>query len=200
MGNQEELLNQKIKDCTFCCIDFETTGLTPERDEIIEIGAIKSTGFDLGERFETLLKPSRRIPIKITKITGIDMDMVMDKPTLLEIRNAFLNFLNGCILVEHSRRMFDLKFFKYHFKPEKTYFFINNLEMAKRLFPTWGCYDLISVAKNLSINIEITSHHKAIDDAKITMLCLIKFLRILGARGYYCISDIHKEGLIHVLK
>jgi len=200
MGSQGELLSQRIEESTFCCIDFETTGLDPERDEIIEIGAVKSKYFDLLDRFETLLRPIKRIPIKITKLTGIDMDMVMDKPTLLEVRNDFLEFLNGHILVEHSRGLFDLRFFKYHFKPEKTYFYINNLEIAKRLFPMWERYNLISVAKKLNINVENTSHHKAIDDAKVTMLCLIRFFKTLNERGYHYISDIHKEGLLHVLK
>lgn len=192
----KQVLNQKLEDLTFCCIDFETTGLNPNKHEIIEIGAIKCKNFKLGERFTTLIQPSREIPVKITKITGINMDMLIDKPTIDEIRNDFLKFLEDCILVEHSKNLFDVKFLRYHFNLNKPCYYINTLELSKKIAPKIRRYNLISVAQAFDINIEIARHHKAIDDAKLTALLLIKLLRIFKEKWDYKFSDFLKLKII----
>ncbi len=198
--SEKKLLEMRIRDCPFCCIDFETTGLNYQKDEIIEIGAVKSKNFNLEERFETLIRPSKKIPLEITKITGINNDAVMGEPSISDIRSEFLKFLDDCVLVEHSLRLFDLKFLKHHFQPNKVYFYMNNLKLAKNLYPNWRSYKLISVANNLDIDIKDIYHHKAVDDAKVTMLCLVKMLSIFEKMGYYYVSNFYEGGLINVLK
>ena len=60
----------------------ETTGLDPERDEIIELAMVPFTyGLDgqvyaVGEPFQRLREPGKPIPPEITAITGIDDAMV----------------------------------------------------------------------------------------------------------------------------
>src|SRR5664279_628237 len=63
-------------------IDFETTGLDPTRDEIIEVAALK---FRYSERdeitsvadtFQAFNEPSAPIPAQITELTGISDAMV----------------------------------------------------------------------------------------------------------------------------
>ncbi|SJM62642.1 DNA polymerase III epsilon subunit [Brevundimonas diminuta 3F5N] len=63
-------------------VDVETTGLDPEKDEIIELAMVPFTyGSDgriteVGEAFEGLRQPAEPIPAHITAITGIDDTMV----------------------------------------------------------------------------------------------------------------------------
>jgi DNA polymerase III epsilon subunit-like protein len=63
-------------------LDTETTGLDPARDEIIELAMVPFTYgldgeiYDVGDPFEGLRQPSKRIPPEITQITGIDDAMV----------------------------------------------------------------------------------------------------------------------------
>lgn len=63
-------------------VDVETTGLDPEKDEIIELAMVPFTyGSDgriteVGEAFEGLRQPAEPIPTHITAITGIDDAMV----------------------------------------------------------------------------------------------------------------------------
>ena len=63
-------------------VDVETTGLDPERHEIIELAMIPFTYaldgriFAVGESFQRLRQPARPIPAEITAITGIDDAMV----------------------------------------------------------------------------------------------------------------------------
>jgi DNA polymerase III subunit epsilon len=67
------------------CVDTETTGLDPARDEIIELAMVPFTyGLDgqvyaVGEPFQQLREPSKPIPPEVTAITGIDDAMVAGK-------------------------------------------------------------------------------------------------------------------------
>ena len=46
---------------SYVCFDLETTGLSPERDEIIEIGAVKVVEGKGVDRFMHFVKPNASI-------------------------------------------------------------------------------------------------------------------------------------------
>jgi DNA polymerase III subunit epsilon len=77
--------------------DLETTGLNPERHEIIEIGAIKvNRDSDVHQTFQALVKPVKRIPKKITEITGITQAMVTeDGEPAEQVLRDFHEFYRG---------------------------------------------------------------------------------------------------------
>ena len=58
--------------------DIETTGFNPFKNEIIEIAAVDNAG----NKFEELIKPSKFIPKKITEITNISNEMVINKKSV----------------------------------------------------------------------------------------------------------------------
>ena len=68
----------------YCVVDIETTGLSPQCDEIIEIAAIKYSNGKMVDSFQSLLQP---LPFEdegntcyvddfITKLTGITNQML----------------------------------------------------------------------------------------------------------------------------
>lgn len=57
-------------------LDTETTGFG-NADDIIEVAAVTPRGETL---IDCLIRPSRRIPYEITRLTGISNDMVADSP------------------------------------------------------------------------------------------------------------------------
>ena len=96
---------------TFVVVDVETTGLDPGRHEIIEIGAIKiNRGSNEHKSLTALVKPSRKIPKKITKITGITQKMVdNDGEELDSVIIDFLDFFEEYRLVAYNAP-FDMAF------------------------------------------------------------------------------------------
>jgi ATP-dependent DNA helicase DinG len=80
---------------TFIALDFETTGLSPEFDTIIEIGAIR---FDAGvetARYSTLVNPKRQVSPEISQLTGISNQDLLSAPSLDAVRKDFARFLTS---------------------------------------------------------------------------------------------------------
>ena len=67
---------------TFVTLDLETTGLEPDRDAIIEVGAIKFKGERVEAEFSTLVNPGRKLTPFITRLTGITDAMLVNAPRL----------------------------------------------------------------------------------------------------------------------
>ena len=100
-------------------LDFETSGLNPYHDDIIEIGA-KVMGEE--ETFETLVKPKsgKRIEYKITEITGISPKLLYREGA--HWKNAYAAFYNWLmdhlklgetnVIVSHNGEGFDFIFLK----------------------------------------------------------------------------------------
>ena len=87
-----ELLEKLDLSC-FVAFDFETTGLDPYGDKIIEIAAIRFKDGVIADRFVHLLNPERNIPPLITEITGISDSMVRAAPTEEMIIDDLLDFI-----------------------------------------------------------------------------------------------------------
>lgn len=66
---------------SYCVVDLETTGLSPDWDDIIEIGAIKFLHGEEVDRFQTLVNRPY-IPAFITELTGITLGMLKDAPRI----------------------------------------------------------------------------------------------------------------------
>ncbi|HEX6796693.1 MAG TPA: 3'-5' exonuclease, partial [Ktedonobacterales bacterium] len=63
-------------------IDLETTGLHPEHDAIIEIGAVKFAGGQLVETFESFVACANPIPYRVRRLTGISAAQLRGAPPL----------------------------------------------------------------------------------------------------------------------
>ena len=171
-------------------IDFETTGLNPYHDEIIEF-AIKKNNTEL--KIENLVKPTRTIliPEKITEITGITSDMIFNNANVISnikaVENMF-TFLgehydgNGYIyLVAHNGIRFDFVFFKelvnnyllhknselkdieiFDIYPKIRY--IDSLDVARKMVPHLYSYSQKNLCK--IFNIVQNNAHRAIGDVE----------------------------------
>ena len=96
-------------DGTYVVFDLETTGFSPIQDKIIEIGAVKVERGVITERFSTFVNPKIPIPFKITQLTSITDDMVVDAETIDVVLPKFLDFIGDAVLVAHNAG-FDVSF------------------------------------------------------------------------------------------
>jgi DNA polymerase-3 subunit epsilon/ATP-dependent DNA helicase DinG len=155
-------------------IDIETTGLSPDRDAIIEIGAVKFKGHRVEDEWTTLVNPGRHIPEFITGLTGISDTEVRNAPSLMKVAPDLDAFVGDAPVVGHNVR-FDLSFlqrlglFEYNDV-------IDTYELASVLMPTASRYNLGSLGKQLGILLPAT--HRALDDARVTMAAFNRLLEM----------------------
>ncbi|MDO8691011.1 MAG: exonuclease domain-containing protein, partial [Dehalococcoidia bacterium] len=60
----------------YVSLDLETTGLNPQAEAILEIGAVKFRSGEASETWHTFVDPKRPIPPYIQALTGITDEMV----------------------------------------------------------------------------------------------------------------------------
>ncbi|MCF7806339.1 MAG: DUF3820 family protein [Simkaniaceae bacterium] len=92
----------KLENATFVCIDCESTGLDPKKDEIIEIAIIE---FQLSQhlnQFESLVCPPCEIPQDSIEIHHITQDMVQGKPPIKDVLPHVLKIAAQHIIVGHN--------------------------------------------------------------------------------------------------
>ena len=99
----------------YAITDIETTGGLYNRDRIIEIAIIVTDGHSIIDEFQSLVHPERSIPHSITRITGINDEMVEDSPKFYEIAKNIVEIMDGCVFVAHNVK-FDYGFIKQEFK------------------------------------------------------------------------------------
>ena len=99
------------KDLLF--FDIETTGFSPEKNRIIEIGAVKVKDGKITDKFSTFINPDVPIPFDIEQLTGINDSMVLDAPRIDIVLPQFLEFCRGCAMVAHNAA-FDIGFITYN--------------------------------------------------------------------------------------
>ena len=99
---------QVLRD-SYVVFDIETTGFSPVKNRIIEIGAVKVVEGKIVDRFSTFVNPRVPIPFRIEQLTSINDEMVMDAPGIEEVLPEFLKFCEGTIFVAHNAN-FDMSF------------------------------------------------------------------------------------------
>ena len=168
----------------FVVLDLETTGLSPLTDEIIEIGAVRAKlDSENHATFQTFVKPSRKIPRRITEITGITQEMVdQDGIPISEALTQFVKFIGDLPLVTFNAE-FDIGFLCNAAKREKIS--INNrytcaLKRARRAWPGLPSYRLGELAK--MGNLQTSDAHRALGDSIRALIVFTSATSRLGQK------------------
>ncbi|MCR4907405.1 MAG: PolC-type DNA polymerase III [Lachnospiraceae bacterium] len=176
--------NPKLSDA-FVVFDLETTGLSPVKHKIIEIGAVRIEGGVITERFNEFVNPEVPIPFRIQNLTGIRDKMVQDADLISEVLPRFLEFSKGAVMVAHNAS-FDISFVKHNAKELGLPFdkmVLDTLELSRTLLTDLNRHTLDRVAEALGVSLE--NHHRAVDDAAATGEIFIKLSEILRKRGIF---------------
>lgn len=95
----------------YTVVDIETTGLNATNDAIIEIAAVKVKNHEVVKTFSELINPLRPISNFITKLTGINDEMVEECESIDMILPQFLDFIEDDKILGHNIN-FDLSFLR----------------------------------------------------------------------------------------
>lgn len=153
---------------SYIAFDLETTGLSPETDQIIEIGALKVVDGKVAERFMEFVKPDQPISEKITEITGITNEMVSGARKTETIIHDFVNFCEDYVLIGHNI-MFDYKFCKIYAEKYGHPFDkkgIDTLKIARKIHKEFDSKSLGALCEHYKINNQAA--HRAYHDALAT--------------------------------
>jgi len=174
-------------------IDIETTGLSKYYHKITEIAAAKIENGKITERFQMLINPRVEIPRFITRLTGIDNEMVRDAPRIEEVLPRFLHFLGDDVFVAHNAT-FDFGFLDFNVTKHLEFGLPNKRlctrKLANRLFPHLHRRRLIDLCELFGIR--NNQAHRAFGDVEATVGVFTNIVRILGDRGIFKESDIFK--------
>jgi DNA polymerase III epsilon subunit family exonuclease len=145
-------------------IDLETTGLHPEQDAVIEIGALKFAGDEVIETFESFVAPGVAIPYRIQRLTGISLPQLKGAPTMAEVAPRLRAFLGEHPLVGHSVQ-FDAAFLRRAGLARRNPL-VDTYELASALLPGLQSYTLAAVGEALGVR--SPTYHRALADAQLS--------------------------------
>jgi DNA polymerase III subunit epsilon len=185
-------LGAPLFDVTFCVIDLETTGGSPETCGITEIGAVKLRAGECLGRFQTLVNPGVAIPPTITVLTGITQSMVLPAPRIESVLPSLLEFIGDAVIVGHNVR-FDLGFLRHALDraghPPLRNRNVDTYALAKRLVrDEVRNLKLGTLAQHFRLPNE--PNHRALDDALATGDLLHVMLERAAALGVTGLDDL----------
>jgi DNA polymerase-3 subunit epsilon/ATP-dependent DNA helicase DinG len=148
---------------TYVALDLETTGLDPEHDRIIEIGAVRfdESGREI-EAYQRLINPGREIPPFIERFTGVTNGMVADAPAVAAVAPELESFIGESRIVGHNIG-FDLNYLAREGVRLRVDA-LDTAELARYLVPRLRSHGLAEVARELEV--EAIDHHRALNDAR----------------------------------
>ena len=92
-------------------LDTETTGLNAKLgDRIIEIGCVEILSRQVAERhFHTYVNPERDVDLGATRVHGMTLDDLRQKPKFADVAKEFLDYVSGAEVLIHNAE-FDVEF------------------------------------------------------------------------------------------
>jgi DNA polymerase III epsilon subunit family exonuclease len=166
-----------LRSAAFSVVDLETTGLSPAKATIIEIGAVRIEGLRVTTRFESLVDPRRPLSPKISRLTGITDAMLAGAPSGGEALRRFRQWMGdgpgGAFVAHHAR--FDEGFVRRGLARSGLRPLIGPVLctrlLARRLAPELRRFGLDHLAEGFGIR--FSARHRALGDAEATAAALL---------------------------
>ncbi len=161
----------RVSDITFVAYDTETTGFSPAKNRILEIGAVKFRNGKVLEEKSWLINPEQTISHWAREAHGISSETLTNCPTFKDIYPEFHAFIDGCVLFAHNAR-FDVGFFReeiarngFEKDCEPT---LDTLRLFRTWWPDLPTHTIGSLTEALQINTDV--FHRALADTLYIVL------------------------------
>jgi DNA polymerase III epsilon subunit family exonuclease len=169
---------------SYVVFDLETTGLSPARDAIIQIAAMRADDreADDADVFFSYVNPSRPIPPWITHYTGITDRHVAEAPSPASVLRDFSRYVGGSTLIAHNGHRFDMRFLaaccQQHALPSRLVCYEDSIDLSRLVWGRSGVrHGLDQVLERLRIHAAGLRRH----DARTDVLLLTRALHAMWA-------------------
>jgi DNA polymerase-3 subunit epsilon len=183
-----------LAELDFAVVDVETTGWSPDKAGITEIGAVRLHRGQVVAEFTSLVNPGTPVPPSIEELTGISDQMLALAPPVTAVMPGLLAFAEGCVLTAHNAP-FDLGFLT------------AACAAAGMTWPGYPVLDTVRLARQLMITPDEVPDrklrtlavffgatalptHRALADARATAVVLGQLLRRLADRGVSTLGEL----------
>lgn len=102
MNDPDSIFTRDILSLPIAVVDVETTGLSPEKDRVIEIAIVRYNPDGSIQEWSSLVQPQRKIPLRTINIHHITDKMVDNAPLFEELTTNIYNIIDGCLFVAHN--------------------------------------------------------------------------------------------------
>lgn len=160
----------------FVSIDVETTGLSPQKSEIISIAIVRFISLEPVEALYTYIKPSMSIPPEASEINGLTDADVENAPSFEQVRDAIVDFIGDYNIVAHNI-MFDLRFLRHQgvdLEGSKRKYY-DTLELSRLYDKDADNHKLITACRYNGIMLD-SDAHTACADALACGLLFVKYV------------------------
>ncbi len=164
----------------YVVLDTETTGLDPDDGhKIIEIGCVEILNRNVtNNTFHKYINPEREIDLEASKVHGLTIGKLKEKPIFKDILNDFLEYISDSPLIIHNAP-FDIGFLQKEYSYiQDTSSFIDNeiidsLKLARRISPGKR-NTLDALCDRYSIDNSDRTLHGALLDARLLAFVYLK--------------------------
>lgn len=180
---------------TYCVIDVETTGRSPQWDHIIEVAALKISDGQEAGRFSSLIQPPSMpggafVDDFIAALTGITDEMLESAPFAPDVLAEFESFVGDTPVVGHYVG-FDINFLYDSFDRylDRPFFndYIDTLRVARKLHPEMSHHRLADLVDHFGVT--HNEVHRAMGDVEATAECFARLkdevLERYGSEGEF---------------
>ncbi|MHB1651184.1 MAG: helicase C-terminal domain-containing protein [Desulfitobacteriaceae bacterium] len=133
-------------------LEIETTGLDPKRDEILEFAAWQIEEGQTPQSLHFLIRPRRKVPQKVLRLTGIEWRELETARILLEYKEEILEFFENAVLVGHNIS-FNISMLEHGLGVHLRNQAWDTMQLSQIFFPSLKYYRLGSIAERLSLEI-----------------------------------------------
>ena len=140
----------------FAVTDLETTGGSTKSTKITEIAIYLTDGEKIIDEYSSLINPEQTIPPFITRLTGINDEMVKEAPRFFEVAKEIIEFIGDSVFVAHNVG-FDYNVLRseynnlgYDFRKEH----LCTVRSTRYMIPGHASYSLGKITNDLDIQLE----------------------------------------------
>jgi len=161
-------------------LDTETTGLSADKDRIVEIACIElNNHIPTKNVFHTFINPETKVSADAFSVHGYSDEFLSNKPKFKEVVKNFIDFIKDKKLIIHNAD-FDLGFLnnelrRVNVKPILKSDVVDTLQIARSKFPGVG-NSLNALCKRYKINVEAREKHSALLDCQLLSKVYIELI------------------------